>query len=743
MKKQFFVIAISLLIVAKGISQIAFYDATDITNKCVSKTGDTTFIFKTDSYSRKLLCTYLRNYLPNGNVNDTAVLEKQIFVAFKNNPFFGHQISLLLTGSATSPPAGFASSLLSTVGGLDVTNIANGMALFMIERAKEELTITFFNRFQKFVKKNPEVQALFPKTCENLNKLLNYKYTEMLSVLRTGFYDDLRNLTYNLDNVLELPRYQSLLKDFPEIRITIRSIRLIQELATGKMHPSEIMDKFAEFKEWNEKNASDELNNLGSSVRLASIFSQSLRIKYNNDKVWISFSDFESLINDEIAFRIYLGLIYQKTKTDNICFFFPGCPKGGKKFSQIMEEQKDNLFLFQNELTKFISLSEKVQLSFEDIKSKQANHTKLTNDDYYNYINTSIDLIEYAFEIAGIFDKNLEMTEYIYLARKSNDLFKYCYKEEYSQAMMTSIDIFVKVNELVKSRNTEIIKNGIEALKNYQPSARNSKEFINNVKALTETKDNFKKISNKQLDTIEKELTYGNVSNIDLLKIKLMLGTARSEKLNEILAEISKYGLFMANMVAAKSQEEVKSVIENSVLPVGSSSIKKKSIWNFSVQSYLGCYYNLYNGNQLNTSWNDKVGLHGPIGLALSWGMQKGGSLSLFASIFDIGAIIDYKLTQDSVPSTGTNNKIPVTKKDYQIKLGQIVSPGVFVVYGFPWYIPIALGCGYQYGPGLGKIVDDANTLVINPQWRFDFFLSVDIPLFTFYNKQRYKIKYK
>src|ERR1700730_9469577 len=46
--------------------------------------------------------------------------------------------------------------LIGSIRGMDVTTIANGIAMFMIERAKQELTIAFFDRFKKFAEKNME-----------------------------------------------------------------------------------------------------------------------------------------------------------------------------------------------------------------------------------------------------------------------------------------------------------------------------------------------------------------------------------------------------------------------------------------------------------------------------------------------------------------------------------------------------------------------------------------------------------
>jgi len=115
------------------------------------------------------------------------------------------------------------------------------------------------------------------------------------------------------------------------------------------------------------------------------------------------------------------------------------------------------------------------------------------------------------------------------------------------------------------------------------------------------------------------------------------------------------------------------------------------------------------------------------------------GSVSLFASLLDLGAIADYQLKAETV-ATPDGTDSTVINKDYTVKLGQIFSPGAFVVYGLPWSLPLALGVGGQYGPGLGKIETTGNTIANNPQWRWNIFLAVDIPFFNLANNPK---KYK
>ncbi|MFX8731580.1 hypothetical protein ABTM48_20530, partial [Acinetobacter baumannii] len=56
----------------------------------------------------------------------------------------------------------YPSGLLSSIGGLDVTNIADGLAKFLVKRTKQELTIAFFSKFDSLIAKYPDLQTVFP-----------------------------------------------------------------------------------------------------------------------------------------------------------------------------------------------------------------------------------------------------------------------------------------------------------------------------------------------------------------------------------------------------------------------------------------------------------------------------------------------------------------------------------------------------------------------------------------------------
>lgn len=197
----------------------------------------------------------------------------------------------------------------------------------------------------------------------------------------------------------------------------------------------------------------------------------------------------------------------------------------------------------------------------------------------------------------------------------------------------------------------------------------------------------------------------------------------------EIASQLLKYANFAATIVEAQNAQEVKEAIESVALPPGSSSIKKNSSFNISLQMHLGMSATIKNWDNAFTvpSWKNNIGVTLPIGVSFNKGLGRAGSLGLFGAIIDLGALAQYRFSGD-------------TSLKETIKLQNVFSPGVYLSYGLPWNLPLSLNLGGQYGPGLTK-VSTANINVEKPSWRLLASLTVDIPAFTLFNRSTQKTK--
>jgi hypothetical protein len=471
------------------------------------------------------------------------------------------------------------------------------------------------------------------------------------------------------------------------------------------------------------------LRSAGSCLKIASLVSESVRDSgaKGAGNIWIPAKDLKNLFYDTDLFKIYLGLLFQQALLQPVNFI----DSDGQitNFSTLLESKKDDLFLFQNKLKEFVDLTGNVNTAFKNFNTKEKNGENPSNDDIYNYISTSIDVIEYGFSIVEIFHQNISADEYLGVARKSNDLYKSIYTKNYTQAVSNALDIFAEINKLVDAGTPFAMAKEKPAVKSYTGPEKDQKEAIlKNDEALSKSTDS-------ELKAVA-SIAADNSVDPD---VRTVMTHGILKKLLDFIEKVKPYALFMANMVEAKGEDEVKAALESVILPVGSSSVKKFAKCNISVQAYLGAFWAPWN-NAKSTSgaWADKFGVTAPIGISWTPGclsLRNGGAISLFTSLFDIGAIVDYKLKKEPDATNGSD----VVSKDYKIQLGNIFSPGAYIVYGWPWNLPLSFGVGGQYGPGLSKIDAGNNTIVTNPFWRWNIFLAVDLPLFNIANKPKDK----
>ncbi len=228
-------------------------------------------------------------------------------------------------------------------------------------------------------------------------------------------------------------------------------------------------------------------------------------------------------------------------------------------------------------------------------------------------------------------------------------------------------------------------------------------------------------VGNIYLDVNRKTYSSLIINTVGFLDLVLM-----PDQFKKSRKQFLKYGTFMASLTHAQNSDEVKEAIEAAVLPVGSSSIKKKSCFTISLNSYLGGIYGSEKLKFLDTKYKDITGMTAPIGIEFSLGFSHlnigFGSLSSFISIIDVGALTTYRFNSDSVSS------IP------EIELRNIFAPGIYVILGING-IPLSIGYACQAGPNLRDITK--KDISSNGYTRHFGFIAVDIPLFNFYINTR------
>lgn len=574
---------------------------------------------------------------------DTATVDDIVMYYNADDDYLGNPFIDIAGGAqaqtfSETPVGSSRVQPLSAVGRLNITTFSQGLSLFMISRAKEELNIAFFQRFKKYFDKHEEIRALFPNTTDRIENMLEFQYTEMLPVLQKAFLKDMENLPDNMIQALLDTDLFIDIKEYPELLVFLNSYNLMRELQF--MTPLQIIESLPDLA---KRDTTVVAENLYNYLRVVSIISNAVTnsaIDDHDSRNWISFREFQdNILCCPGNKKVFTGLLYQQFKLEKIAI---NKQQLTTLIDSLYVRNSPELEWYAVQISKFMELSEKIKVEVEEIRSLQHQNAGLKKEDIYSYTNTLIDLIDFSTGfVSHYYGNGLKQDTCIKIAREMNNLYLNIVMGDYTIAMNSMLQLL---------------------------------EIANN---------NYRKKYDK-----------------DLFNEKL-------------LSRISTCGLFIANVADAETPEQVQTAIETVALPAGSSSYKKYHKGNLAINAYLGANYNFRGVNTAVKSWDRSFNLTAPLGLNLSiFPIGKGGSVSLFAPIIDIGAIVDYELKEDS-----TFNQ--------KIYLSNVFSPGCYIVYNWFSNMPLAIGIGGQYGPGLVKI-DEA---LIDPKWRLNIFLVVDIPV--------------
>lgn len=191
----------------------------------------------------------------------------------------------------------------------------------------------------------------------------------------------------------------------------------------------------------------------------------------------------------------------------------------------------------------------------------------------------------------------------------------------------------------------------------------------------------------------------------------------------EKYAKSSRTLIFISQLATIKNEKDMEMLLNAHALPIGSSSIKRNSSFNISVNSYVGLtggWEKAYGTQASQVKGN--IGLSAPIGISTTF---RKGKTTLFMSLVDLGSIVNQRLNNDT--TTFTN-----------LRFEHFFSPGLGLFWNLS-KLPISFGVHFNYIPNLRTIKYETPTATITESnrsvTRLNFSILVDIPFFTLYNK--------
>jgi hypothetical protein len=639
-----------------------------------------------DGSNQKLVLDILSTY-SNKKLNGTKA---DLLKEFENNQFLTEFITkywddnqLKQQELKTNPGmqagadiAGSIASLTSSIGGLDVTNIADGFAKFIVKRTKQELSIAFFEKFKQTLDSIKDLQTVFPQTYRALSAIDKdiYMFQAYIQTLRESFEKDLASLPSNLPSIIN--NHKNFFDNMPELKAELLSGFYIAQSMQDKQHPGEIIENYPS-DYWKDCSP-----NYQAAFNTLKLFSKSLKDSASINSYWATYADIKKLGTDNELLKIYLGLLELQAKTDGIVF--KNALGTDVLFSTIIDEAYTDYTQYKSFITT-LSFKTKV-LESKILGLNKTKSDSLLFENYYSIVSGSIDLMKFSVTVQTLphFPKlNVDLDtltkKYFDVAQTSCDIAIDVSRRNYSSAVVNAIhlyDVVFKNENLVK-----YIKGLDPAVKKKEEEKYLSKKMGNNAKAFF------------------------------------------------------KYASFMATIVQAKNSDDIAAAIEAFALPTGSARIKRESAFNVALNAYAGIFvgYECINGvdknwltgkNPFTRTFVNSWGVTAPIGISISGSLRKRhGSFSAFVSIIDIGALVSFRFANDTVST------IP------NIQLKDIISPGIFLSWGIP-KSPLSVNFGYQMGPVLRNVSVQANQYSASYS-RVSLSLVVDLPLLNFYTRSK------
>jgi hypothetical protein len=696
-------------------------------------TGNTTSVVK----GAAIPATFLRNAAVAHQIL-MAVLKRNaglaadasdamVTAAYANNPFlngitvqaFVADNDFTVVGSPSIPPAASGAAGANIIG-----NLVNGTADFLIKRAEDELAIAVFSKLQAFMARYPEFNILFPQTSALIAKVESYDFSNILSALESAIQADLRGFVGKMPSLYQLPKYQVLNKEFTPLTLIFSASTVISDLSNKSNLPATLADL-------GTQSYLQEQNNYASFIRLACLLSNGVRERFIGQSKpelasYVSIQQIQSMVPPSLAdqqefAKYFLGLIYQQLGSIN---FSMGTTQ--KTAQQIVAGWLGNEDKVVSLLTTISAEMKTADSALAVLKTNEQVSPTLPKSAqrYFLYAQVTGYAIKLAIPIIQGFDQNSPVARIatevqMYWSPLSTDAVNIVNAfdlKQYDLAMQDIGDLFGTLSKFLDAVKADKAQTAVL-------TASVSRGLSNQIADLATTTLKVKNImdSLKQLGSAgTPEVTRNLKASIQLFTDSLGTLTKRQANLQQQkddgkgsvlnLGTILKYAGLLASISQAQNSQEVENLLQSTALPAGSSRIKKVTAFNIAVNAYVGGFSR---SGMAGLGFTNRYGLTAPIGFTFSNGWGHCGSISLFAGVFDIGNVIQYKLNNQGA-------------YEQNVSLAGIVSPSIHLAYGFPWYLPITFGAGWQW---VSPASNTTNNIQLSSH--FNLFLGVDIPLFN------------
>lgn len=400
------------------------------------------------------------------------------------------------------------------------------------------------------------------------------------------------------------------------------------------------------------------------------------------------------------GFSLEIGIL-EKLKIGTIIFQKITRGAHPSDLIEFLDANRDNL-ITEVDLKDAIHFVNQLQSSFRDTNTTKENVAWI-DISKLNQLNT---LEKQKYFVALIYratDGLLLTDDEINIFKEKTDYNNLELIQKFKKIRENSVRLLTVLNNL-QNLISQINKSNSESFSNYESYLETTYDFFLNLdkfssdtKIPKDTVKLFKQFSDVMKDvlTLYKSISKGDYGLIFTGSINILnkLYPHNAAAITSIIEPVSKYIIFATDLAGAQSTAQFKSGFSKVVAPPGSYIQKRNQNFSFSISTHPGITYGSENSG--DSKWMPTYGLTVPIGFELNTETGSGWSIGALLSIFDIGAVVNYRFgdsQSEDLPS--------------EVKFSQVFSPGASLRIGFP-NVPLDFGIGYQFTPKLRKLTID------------------------------------
>jgi hypothetical protein len=316
--------------------------------------------------------------------------------------------------------AGEPSGLASGLSGLNVTNIADGLAKFLIERGKQELSMAFFDKMREEFIKYPEIKALFPLTFEILDEVENHNILTLLQELKDAFAKDLMNGPTNLlalryiedvDCRVYKNREKTACEDH---NLVIKKIRdaartrtasVSLHIAQGILDGSNIIAILGNVV--TDTSFCESKDNIAGLLKLSYVLMDMLRASKESDGLFINEARLRQLFSNKELLTIFLGLGLEKNKIIE-CFKPDQLKIGEAGLDSIFQIVLEGRSKFLGKVSSF----ENLNVSYSSLKTQLRDGKPVEPNTYRSFVFAStlaVERVTSGLSAVFKFEQNVEL----------------------------------------------------------------------------------------------------------------------------------------------------------------------------------------------------------------------------------------------------------------------------------------------------------------------------------------------